>query len=325
MGIAKTDPKPNPLQQVKALQNKYPLSTLLFVILVMWGALTLMSPYFLTYHNLFNLARQTAVIAIIAVGMTFVIISGGIDLSVGSIVAVSSVVVSMLMVNGTAIPVAILLTLLLSCFLGLLSGIAIYDAKVPPFIATLGMMSAARGVALMFSQGRMITNIPRPFTNFAQATFLGIPSLFIVLIVVAVIGSFILNRTQFGRNVYTIGSSNEVARLSGINMRINTYGIYVLSAGLASLAGILMTSRLASGIPTSGQGDELDAIAAVVIGGASLAGAEGSILGTIIGALIMATLRNGFNLLGLDPFWMRIAIGILIVIAVFLDQFRKNK
>ena len=176
----------------------------------------------------------------------------------------------------------------------------------------------------MLSQGRTITNIPRPFTQFAQSTVLGVPSLFIVSVVVAIVGIFILNRTQFGRNVYAIGSSKEVARLSGINMRLNTYGIYVLSAALSSLAGILMTSRLASGIPTSGQGDEMDAIASVVIGGASLAGAEGSILGTMIGALIMATLRNGFNLLGIDPFWMRIAIGILIVLAVFVDQFRKN-
>ena len=262
--------------------------------------------------------------AIISVGMTFVIISGGIDLSVGSIVGVSSVLVSLLMVNGWPISLAILVTLLISCILGLITGVAIYDAKVPPFIATLGMMSAARGVALMLSQGRTITNIPRPFTQFAQSTVLGVPSLFIVSVVVAIVGIFILNRTQFGRNVYAIGSSKEVARLSGINMRLNTYGIYVLSAALSSLAGILMTSRLASGIPTSGQGDEMDAIASVVIGGASLAGAEGSILGTMIGALIMATLRNGFNLLGIDPFWMRIAIGILIVLAVFVDQFRKN-
>lgn len=323
MGVAQPQTKQSPWQKIRAIQHRYPLSTLFLVIIAMWVILAILSPYFLTYHNLFNLARQTDVTAIISVGMTFVIISGGIDLSVGSIVGVSSVVVSLLMVRGMAIPLAIFLTLLLSAVLGLINGIAIYDAKVPPFIATLGMMSAARGLALMFSQGRTITNIPRPFTQFAQATVLGIPSVFLVAVIVAAVGIFILNRTQFGRNVYAIGSSKEVARLSGINMRTNTYGIYVLSAILSSLAGILMTSRLASGIPTSGQGDEMDAIASVVIGGASLAGAEGSILGTMIGALIMATLRNGFNLLGIDPFWMRIAIGILIVMAVFVDQFRK--
>ncbi|MGI6148733.1 MAG: ABC transporter permease [Firmicutes bacterium] len=323
MGVAEPRTKQNPWTRIRAIQNKYPLSTLFVVIIAMWVVLAILSPYFFTYHNMFNLGRQTALTAIISVGMTFVIISGGIDLSVGSIVGVSSVVVSLLMVNGMPIWLAILLTLLMSCVLGLISGIAIYDAKVPPFIATLGMMSAARGLALMFSQGRTITNIPRPFTQFAQATVVGIPSLFLVALIVAVLGVIILNRTQFGRNVYAMGSSKEVARLSGINMRTNTYGIYVLSAALSSLAGILMTSRLASGIPTSGQGDEMDAIASVVIGGASLAGAEGSIVGTMIGALIMATLRNGFNLLGIDPFWMRIAIGILIVVAVFVDQFRK--
>jgi ribose transport system permease protein len=324
MGVTQPRTKQSPWKKIREIQNRFPLSTLFLVIIALWVILAILSPYFFTYHNMFNLARQTAVTAILSVGMTFVIISGGIDLSVGSIVGVSSVLVSLLMVNGWPISLAILVTLLISCILGLITGVAIYDAKVPPFIATLGMMSAARGVALMLSQGRTITNIPRPFTQFAQSTVLGVPSLFIVSVVVAIVGIFILNRTQFGRNVYAIGSSKEVARLSGINMRLNTYGIYVLSAALSSLAGILMTSRLASGIPTSGQGDEMDAIASVVIGGASLAGAEGSILGTMIGALIMATLRNGFNLLGIDPFWMRIAIGILIVLAVFVDQFRKN-
>lgn len=308
-----------------SIRRRFSVSTLFLVIIGMWAVLAFMSPYFLTYPNLFNLARQTAVIAVVSVGMTFVIISGGIDLSVGSIVAVSGIWVSMMMLDGVPIVLAILLTILACCLLGLVSGIAVFDGKVPPFIATLGMMSVARGMALMFSGGRIITGLPRAFTSFSQLTFLGIPSLFLILLVLAVISHIVLTRTRFGRNVYTIGSSQEVAKLSGINMRFNIYGIYMLSAGLAAVAGIMLTSRLSSGLPTSGQSDELDAIAAVVIGGASLSGAEGSIFGTLLGALIMSTLRNGFNLLGLDPFWMRIAIGFLIVMAVLADQIRKNR
>lgn len=309
---------------LKNIQSKFSASTLLLVTIVMWTVLSFMTEFFFTYDNLFNLARQTAVIATIAVGMTFVIISGGIDLSVGSIVAISGIWVSQLLLGGYPIFVSILITLVLCGLLGLVSGIVVYEGKVPPFIATLGMMSVARGMALMFSGGRIVTGLPREFTRFAQQTYFRLPSIFLVMLIIAVAGAFVLNRTRFGRAVYTIGSSQEVARLSGINMRLSMYSIYITSAVLSAVAGILLTSRLSSGIPTAGTGYELDAIAAVVIGGASLSGAEGSIFGTFLGALIMSTLRNGFNLLGLDPDLMRVAIGILIVLAVLVDQIRKK-
>lgn len=306
------------------LKNNISKASLFLVLFIMWGIMTILSPYFLTYNNLFNLVRQTSVIAVAAIGVTFVIISGGIDLSLGSIVGVSGIIVCILMVNGVPILPAILLTLLIALGLGAIIGMFIFEGNVPPFIATLGMMSMARGLALMLSGGQIITGLPSSFINFAQIEFLGLPILFVVLIVVLIISHFILNRTRFGRNIYTIGSSNEVARLSGINMRINYYAIYMLNAFLSALAGIMLTSRLSSGIPTSGTGYELDAIASVVIGGASLSGAEGSVFGTVIGALIMATLRNGGNLLGIDPFWLRMATGLLIVIAVLFDQIRKR-
>lgn len=298
--------------------------TLLLVLLLMWGILTILSPYFFTYNNIFNLVRQTSVIAVVAVGMTFVIISGGIDLSVGSIVGASSIIVSLLLINGVPIILAVLITLLVCLVLGAITGMFIYEGNVPPFIATLGMMSMARGLALLLSGGKNLTGLSRTFINFAQASILGIPMLTIVLIIVALIATFVLYRTRFGRNVYTIGSSAEVARLSGINMRVNYYAIYMLNAFLSGVAGIMLTSRLSSGIPTAGNMYELDAIASVVIGGASLSGAEGSVLGTIIGALIMSTLRNGGNLLGVDPFWLRMATGLLIVLAVLFDQVRKK-
>lgn len=291
----------------------------------MWGVLSILSPYFLTYNNIFNLVRQTSVIAVVATGMSFVIISGGIDLSVGSIVGVSSIIISLLMVNGVPVFWAMIITLLIAIVLGAITGIFIYEGKVPPFIASLGMMSMARGLALLLSGGQIITGLPGSFISFAQMTVLGLPMLFVVLIIVVGISFFVLSRTRFGRNVYTIGSSDEVARLSGVNMRVNYYAIYMLNAFLSAVAGIMLTSRLSSGIPTSGNMYELDAIASVVIGGASLNGAEGSVFGTVIGALIMTTLRNGGNLLGVDPFWLRIATGLLIVLAVLFDQVRKKQ
>lgn len=300
-------------------------ATLFLVLFVMWGVLSILSPYFLTYNNIFNLVRQTSVIAVVATGMSFVIISGGIDLSVGSIVGVSSIIISLLMVNGVPVFWAMIITLLIALVLGLITGMFIYEGKVPPFIASLGMMSMARGLALLLSGGQIITGLPGSFISFAQVTVLGLPMLFVVLIIVVGISFFVLSRTRFGRNVYTIGSSDEVARLSGVNMRINYYAIYMLNAFLSAVAGIMLTSRLSSGIPTSGNMYELDAIASVVIGGASLNGAEGSVFGTVIGALIMTTLRNGGNLLGVDPFWLRIATGLLIVLAVLFDQVRKKQ
>jgi ribose transport system permease protein len=306
-------------------KNNISKATLFLVLFAMWGILSVLSPYFFTYNNIFNLVRQTSVIAVVATGMTFVIISGGIDLSVGSIVGASGIIVSMLLINGFPILLAVLITLLICLGLGAISGMFIYEGNVPPFIATLGMMSMARGLALLLSGGQILTGLPRTFINFAQVTFLGIPMLTIVLMVVVAIAFFVLTRTRFGRNVYTIGSSDEVARLSGINMRVNYYSIYMLNAFLSGVAGIMLTSRLSSGIPTSGNMYELDAIASVVIGGASLSGAEGSVLGTIIGALIMSTLRNGGNLLGVDPFWLRMATGLLIVLAVLFDQVRKKQ
>lgn len=299
--------------------------TLPIVLAVIWLVLALVSPYFMTYDNLFNLARQTAIVGIVATGMTYVIISGGIDLSVGSVMALAGTVLSLLLKAGTGTWVSIATTLILSALVGLINGVVIHEGRVPPFIATLGMMSAARGAALLLAGGRLISGLPRSFTDFAQLSIWGVPSLVWVLAAVVLLASFVLSRTRFGRNVYAIGSSIEASRLSGINIRWNTYMIYTVSAFGAGLAGILLTSRLAAGIPSAAAGYELDAIAASVIGGASLSGAEGTILGTILGAFIMSTLRNGGNLLGVDPFWLEIAIGILIVVAVFIDQMQRKK
>lgn len=299
--------------------------TLAVILLILFVVLTFSTKDFLTLNNFSNLFRQAAVNGIVALGMTFVIISAGIDLSVGSVVGFSGIVVALMMKSGYPVSISVFVAIFISVIFGIINGIIIYDGHVPPFIATLGSMAVIRGIVMLISNARMIGGLPKSFINFAQINILGIPSLCFVWIIFIIICIFITKKTIFGRNVYAIGSSEEVARLSGINIRLNIYSIYALCAFLSAVAGILMTSRLANGIPTGGQSYEMDAIAACVIGGASLMGAEGTILGTALGAIIMAVLRNGGNLLGVDSFILQIIIGALIVVAVFADQMRKLK
>ena len=299
--------------------------TLIAILTVLFISLTMASDSFLTFNNLSNLVRQTAIIGVVAIGMSFVIITGGIDLSVGAIVGFSGIFGAILMKTGMNMMLAIVISVLFSMLVGIINGILIYNGKVPPFIATMGIMTIVRGMIMLVSGARLISGLPKVFTNFAQINILGMPSLFFVWLIIIFVAAFITKWTVFGRNVYAVGSNTEAARLSGINVRSVIYKTYALSAFTAGVAGILMTSRLGNGIPTAGQGYELDAIAGVVLGGASLSGAEGTILGTVLGAIIMATLRNGGNLLGINPFILDISIGALIIIAVLIDQNAKGK
>jgi len=305
-------------------QNMMTEGTLIIILGLLFIILSIASESFLTFYNLSNLVRQTAIIGIVAIGMTFVIIAGGIDLSVGSVVGMSGVVAGILMNKGINIFLAVVIGIAVGALVGFINGIVIYDGKVPAFIATLGAMTVARGSIMLVSGARMIGGLPKEFTNFAQLEIAGIPSLFLVWLAIILGTSFILIKTHFGRNVYAIGSNEEAARLSGINIRTNVYKIYTVCAFMSAVAGILMTSRLGNAIPTGGMGYELDAIAAAVIGGASLSGAEGTIFGTALGAIIMATLRNGGNILGINSFILEITIGVLIVAAVLIDK-RKKK
>ena len=295
----------------------------LTLLLVLSVFLTVTTRGFLTGNNLSNLVRQTAINGVVALGMTLVIIAGGIDLSVGSVVGFAGILAALLMKNGVPVAIAVLVSIAISFLIGIINGFMVHDGRIPPFIATLGSMAIVRGAIMLISNARMIAGLPKPFLDFAQTTVLGMPSLFLVWFLLVLFAIFLTQKTPFGRNVYTMGSSIEVARLSGINIRFTTYMIYGLSGLMAGIAGILMTSRLANGIPTGGQGYEMDAIASCVIGGASLSGAEGTILGTVMGAIIIATLRNGGNLLGIDPFILQIANGVIIVAAVYIDQYRK--
>lgn len=280
------------------------------------------SDVFFTAGNLKTLTRQASIYGIIAIGMVVVITSGGIDLSVGSVTGISGIVAAILMVGGTPIPLAILLAIGCGMLLGFVNGVLVHDGKVPPFIATLGTMTVVRAIIMLMTGASMISGIPAGFRQIAQREVMGVPFLFVVWCVIILLTWFMTKKTIFGRNVYALGSNREAARLSGINIRLTTYGVYMFSGLVCSIAGLLLTARLGNGVPTAGSGYELDAIAAAVVGGASLDGGSGSVIGTVLGSMIMATLRQGGVLLGVNSFILEIIIGSLIVVAVLLDKLR---
>jgi ribose/xylose/arabinose/galactoside ABC-type transport system permease subunit len=293
------------------------LLALFFVVL------SFASSVFLTDQNLSNLLKQSSINGIIALGMTVVIISGGIDLSVGAVAGFVGAVSAMMMTSGVPTLLACAGGLIVAALIGVANAAMIVEGRIPPFIATLGTLTMARGALKLLTGAKTINGLPESFLNFGASRLFGVPGQVWLWGVLAVILAVALSRTRFGRNVYAIGSSQQVARLSGINVRANIYGVYALGALMAGIAGLVLTSRVRMAAPTAGTGYELYAIAAAVIGGASLNGAEGTVLGAILGAVIMTTIDNGGNLLGVDPFVLEIAVGALIVIAVLVDKRRK--
>ena len=294
-------------------------------LFLLGALLSFLSPFFLTASNLMNVMEQTAINAVIAVGMTFVILSAGIDLSVGSIAALSGVVMANRLQAGWSLPLAILAGLLTGALCGAFSGLLITRGKLPPFIATLGMMSVARGSALLFTDGRPISGFDESLRWLSTGRLLGIPLPVLLTILLYAVAIVLLNRTRFGRYVYAIGGNEEAARLSGVAVGFHKTFVYVLSGISAAMASVLLTARLNSAQPIAGMMYELDAIAAVVIGGTSLTGGLGTLGGTLIGALTMGVLRNGLNLLGISSFLQQIVIGLVIIAAVLMDSLVKSK
>lgn len=287
----------------------------------------LASDYFLSVRNALNILDQVTVLGILAIGMTMVIIIGGIDLSVGSVLALSMMMMGWLAKTaGLPLPVAMLLGVATGAACGLLSGALITFARLPPFIATLAVMSVTRGLANILTDGRQIVGYPEWFTDLATIRHLGFFSVtvtvFVVLMIVA--GVFLRYRAT-GRNLFAIGGNPEVARLAGIDVRRYTMLTYAVAGGLAGVAAVTMAARLNSSQPSAGLGIELDTIAAVVIGGASLAGGVGSIPGTLIGVLIIGVLRNGLNLVGVSPFFQMVVIGTVIALAVTFDTLGRHR
>jgi ribose transport system permease protein len=293
-------------------------------LMVLCLVLTIASPHFLTVSNLLNVAQQTSINAIIAAGMTFVILSAGIDLSVGSIVAFTGVVLGSLVTRGFPLPVCIVGALALGLGCGFLNGALISFGRLPPFIATLGMMSVARGGALLYTQGRPISGFPDSFRFLATGEVFHIPMPVIIMGGIYAIAHFLLSRTKLGRYTYAIGGNEQAAHLSGVNVRFYKMLVYGISGLLSAMAAVILSARLNSAQPIAGIMYELDAIAATVIGGTSLMGGEGKIAGTLIGALIMGVLRNGLNLLNVSSYVQQTIIGIVIISAVFLDMSLKK-
>lgn len=288
------------------------------------AVLWILTPHFMTISNWLNITQQTAINAIIAVGMTFVIISAGIDLSVGSILALSGVVMAGALKADVPLSLALLFGLAAGFLCGCMNGVLISRGKLPPFIATLGMMSVARGVVLMITDGRPISGFAPSFRAFANAEFLAIPIPVWSMALVYLIAHLMLTRTKLGRYTYAMGGNEEATVLSGVHVKFHKTMIYGISGLLSGLAAVLLTARLNSAQPIAGMMYELDAIAATVIGGTSLLGGEGRIAGTLIGALIMGVLRNGLNLLGVSSFVQQTVIGAVIIVAVLLDMAMKK-
>jgi ribose transport system permease protein len=299
--------------------------SMLGILIIMWVVLAVLSPYFFTVDNLFEITLQTAVIAIIGAGMTFVIISGGIDLSVGSVFACSAVIGGLVFTSTKSLPLALLATAAGGALFGFTNGILITSLRVPPFIGTLGMMGIARGLALIFVKGVPIYGLERYKFIGQGKLFDVIPVPTVIVLVIFVLGFLVLNYTRFGRFTYAIGSNAEAARLSGVNVRLVQVGIYVICGLLTGLASTIEAGRLAIVQPAGGNGYELLAIGAVIIGGASTFGGEGSIVATLIGAIIVTTIRNGLNILGVNAFWQYVVNGVVIISAVAADQFRRRR
>ena len=294
-------------------------------LVLLCAALWILTPHFLTVSNLVNIVEQTSINAIVAVGMTFVILSGGIDLSVGSIVALAGVVLGTALQGGQPLPVALALALAAGVACGLANGGLISWGGLPPFIVTLGMMSIARGAALLFTEGRPVSGFDASFRVLATGRAGFVPAPVIAMAIVYAVAHGVLTRTTFGRYVYAIGGNEEATRLSGVSVRFHKTMIYAVSGLMSGVAAVMLTARLNSAQPIAGINYELDAIAATVIGGTSLMGGEGTLGGTLVGALIMGVLRNGLNLLGVSSFLQQIVIGGVIVVAVLLDTILKRK
>ncbi|MFH1144796.1 MAG: ABC transporter permease [Candidatus Eisenbacteria bacterium] len=288
-------------------------------------------PTFLLAENLLNVANQIAVIAIVAIGMTMVIIAGGIDLSVGSLIALAAVLVAGFVghlggaaASGWAMLAAAVAAILAGCLVGAFSGIVITRFRVPPFIATLGMMQVASGLAYILSQGRPIYQLPDRFVGLGRGAdpLVGIPYAVLLMALLYVAAHLLMSRTPLGRYIYAVGGNAEAARLAGVDVRAVLMFVYIVSAGLAGLGGVMMASQLKSGAPTYGLMYELYVIAAVVVGGTSLSGGEGRILGTLIGAFIIAVIQNGMNLTNVESYTQKVVLGLVILGAVLLDRSR---
>lgn len=293
---------------------------LILSFLLLCLALTLLSDRFLTANNIVNILRQSTINGIIAVGMTLVILTAGIDLSVGSILALSSVITANMLQTGLPVPAAVLIGLGVGAGCGLINGVTITRFSVPPFVTTLGMMTIARGFALVYTEGKPITGLPDAFRFIGTGSIGPIPTPIVIAAATFIIGTILLTKTSLGQFIYAIGNNPVAARYAGISVSMNITFVYVVSGLLSALAGLILIARLDSAQPTAGVAFEFDAIAAVVVGGTSFAGGQGGLGGTLIGVLIIAVLNNGLNLLNISSFYQPVVSGVVIALALLLHR-----
>lgn len=303
------------------LLTKYRTLTVLILMLLV---ATFLSDAFLSVGNIFNVVRQVAIVAIVAAGMQFVILTGGIDLSVGSILAFAGAISASVMVKTNSLFIAIVVALVAGAAMGLFNGVFITKGDIPPFIVTLASMTLIRGCVLVFTDGSPIPVESSAYMFIGKGRIFGMPFPIIILALTFILGFIVLKYTKFGRNVFSLGGNREATRLSGINIKKTETIVYVIGGLLAGLTGLILTARLGSAQPTAGTGYELDAIAAVILGGTSLSGGQGAIFPTVVGALILGVLDNILTLMNVSPYVGSIAKGIVILLAVLADSKFKN-
>ena len=304
----------------KKLINQINIYRSVLILLVICVFATILSPSFLSVTNLFNVFKQITVAGIVGCGMTFVILTGGIDLSVGSILGLSGVLASGVLAStgNTAVAVAVSLTVGIAC--GAVNGFFVSVCGIPPFISTLGMMTLLRGVILVYTKGSPIPIKSDAYKFFGKGSIAGIPVPVIILIIVFLLAHYILTQTSYGRSVYAVGGNREAARLSGIRVKTSEFLVYTLNGLMCGMAGLILTARLGSAQSTSGTGIEMDAIAAVILGGTSLIGGVGFVLPTVVGAMIMGIIDNILTLMNVNPHATNIVKGAVILIAVLVDK-----
>ncbi len=303
--------------------------TIFIMFLVFCVIMIFASEYFATWRNIRNILRQTSINGLLSIGMTFVILTGGIDLSVGSVLAFGGVVAASLvsMASGGEVHspiVGILAAMGVGMLLGGITGVLVSKWRVAPFVASLGMLSVARGLTYIYTDGMPIPKIDRDFLFIGKGSVLGLPMPVFIFALVVLISYIVLKKTRYGRYVYAVGGNEQSARISGINTRLVIFSVYVISGFLAAFGGAILTARTTAGLPQAGQSYELDAIAAVVIGGTSLKGGQGSLIGTVIGALIIGVLNNGLDILGVSSYYQQVVKGTIIVVAVLIDSLKKK-
>ncbi len=291
----------------------------------LWIILAIASPYFLTPGNVFNIMRQVSIDAIIAYGELFTIITGGIDLSVGSVAGLTGVSFALLLAGGSNVLTALTLVLLLGLVIGVVNGLAIDRLGIPAFIVTLAGLQSFRGLTMLISGGMTVAGLPDSLGLVANTAVLGVPTMFVIMLALGIVSQYLLGATRLGRYMYALGSNIEAARRVGINVTRVTLVAYGLSALFATISGMLLVARLSMGNPNAGFGSELQAIAAAVVGGASLFGGRGTVIGCFIGAILFTTIANGANLLGVNSFWQMVIEGLLIASVVYLDNVQKRR